>query len=766
MKRLRTAGGFSMAELLAVVAILIILFAVIFVAVVNHMKSLDRMEYNTIAKEIFIAAQNHLTTAESQGYLSLEKAQYGLEDTNAKTADESETDIFYFYVENGLTNADNAFSKIFELMLPFGSIDDTVRLGGSYLIRYQPSSATVLDVFYSNPNGRYGEHVGSGVALEELMSDYREGGSGRKVIGWYGNAGALEYGRRLKVPTVEVRNAETLEVIITDNNHYPRLDGQYLKLIIEETVPAEGSSEPNQLQIPIYLGSTEETLTNAKRVSGSGVDGVYTVVLDDIARLDENQGGFHFYQLDGSSLLPGENITVYAVTSSSSVLTNVARSIEITTNSLFADLEADEESGSATAKIANIRHLENLDYAVSHVQYSSLNLAAAEQISDLIWSGTNGFTEKIKEKHGTTGDTKIYLANNSPVAAFYPVSNIIDGNEPTVQPLNYDGKNHSISEIEVSGVPAAGVFGTLKEGSVSNLLVYGGNIQSADSGKAGGLIGSMTDTAVSKCASTAVVRSSTSGTSGTAGGLIGEVNSTATETDNNTAVVKACYAAGHTFEGSYKKWIDGVQGQIESHNYDVTGATAGGLIGAVTGPAEIQYCYSTCSVSGSTAGGFVGNGASAGIVSCYCTGQVAGSDAAGAFAGAYSGSASNCSYFGIINEIPPDGDVKTFTYLQALPGGDYPLNSDTHTIAAFDEDIDAYNTMVLGQSYWKPARPYDVNLGEYYTNNEKPAYNLKTVEQLAAGIEGIAFDANGKDVVQTHYGDWPAPEIFVINSNS
>ena len=58
-----------------------------------------------------------------------------------------------------------------------------------------------------------------------------------------------------------------------------------------------------------------------------------------------------------------------------------------------------------------------------------------------------------------------------------------------------------------------------------------------------------------------------------------------------------------------------------------TNGTAGGLIGAA-GSATIEKCYSTCSVSGGTAGGFVGSaGGSSSIADCYCTGLVSGDNA-------------------------------------------------------------------------------------------------------------------------------------------
>ena len=57
--------GFTMAEMLIVVAIIGVLSAVSFVAVTQHQRSMERLERDSVAREIFIAAQNHLTMAHS-----------------------------------------------------------------------------------------------------------------------------------------------------------------------------------------------------------------------------------------------------------------------------------------------------------------------------------------------------------------------------------------------------------------------------------------------------------------------------------------------------------------------------------------------------------------------------------------------------------------------------------------------------------------------------------------------------------------------------
>ena len=52
-------------------------------------------------------------------------------------------------------------------------------------------------------------------------------------------------------------------------------------------------------------------------------------------------------------------------------------------------------------------------------------------------------------------------------------------------------------------------------------------------------------------------------------------------------------------------------------------------------------------------------------------------------------------------------------------------------------------------------------------NKPVAKYNLKTVEQL--GDDNVVTEATDKvpaDFVAVHYGDWPAPEILVINTKN
>ena len=66
IRRRRNDKGFTMAEMLMAVAIILILAGVAFIGVARYLRSMALLERDGIAKEIFIAAQNHLTAAKGQ----------------------------------------------------------------------------------------------------------------------------------------------------------------------------------------------------------------------------------------------------------------------------------------------------------------------------------------------------------------------------------------------------------------------------------------------------------------------------------------------------------------------------------------------------------------------------------------------------------------------------------------------------------------------------------------------------------------------------
>lgn len=804
MWRKRNNKGFTLVEIMMAVAIIAILAAVSFVGVVGYLRSMAQLERDAIAKEIFISAQNHLTMAEGQGYLGKSETLYGTEEPVKKegATGEEETSgsgIYYYVVNNGAAVDDaKAFSDgVLGLMLPFGAIEETARMGSGYIIRYQAHPAAVLDVFYSPSRGHRYMHTSftkedeskmvanlRGAEKKSARRNYSEDDS---VIGWYGGGEGLKHGEELKAPEIKVINAERLTVEVTD----PNPSDTQLQLII--TGVTSGAQKAINVKDK-----------NEIRAEWDVFGGKYIITLDDITKARKR---FRFLGSDnGVSFQMGENITIQAVSYRNDVLTNVAYSSKQTTNSLFADLKMESTTStdaegnvttsidSSKAIITNIRHLENLSRDISSVDIPVLKVNAAEQSSDLSWE-----TFKTKIKGTSVTDFSIYFDDDDDtetaetVGYYKPVE--------VSYPLAYDGMGHRISDVQVNHTGNKGVFGTygkdgaasgsvysiqnlaiidfkadsdlLKTGdagalagsvintNVTNVIAYSSKPEAvgADNvitarGSAGGLIGSMTGGTITASAAALNVKTE----AGAAGGLVGTVS-------GNASII-GCYAAGHTKDAAYYDSTvstdpeTGSTTATKTEIYNIQGTTiAGGLVGSAGG-ANISYSYSTCSAScgsGGITGGLIGSG-SGSITNCYATGLVKGASA-GAFAGAYTPAAEKtCTgnyYYEIINEREVSGEngITGFGYLSAVSG-----EASTSGITALDETVETYNSFCSGTA---DAYPYDTTLIDYYQKK----YNLKTVLDLGYSVPADKPAYIEKYFIQDHHGDWPAPELFVINAS-
>lgn len=190
-------AAFTLAEFLTVIAIVGILASLSFVAVIHYQRKLRRLEMDQTAKEIFLAAQNHLTLEvssgtiprllhmEAQGEFSddQKQAKLGISVDNTVLAEEKEGNIYgVLYVpekqagqpeseqeesggEMALASA-NVTEEIRQRLLPFGSIDETVRGDGSYLIFYDPEAGLVREVWYSD----HYQFVQTDIGSEALMA--------------------------------------------------------------------------------------------------------------------------------------------------------------------------------------------------------------------------------------------------------------------------------------------------------------------------------------------------------------------------------------------------------------------------------------------------------------------------------------------------------------------------------------------------------------------------------------------------------------------
>ena len=111
-----------------------------------------------------------------------------------------------------------------------------------------------------------------------------------------------------------------------------------------------------------------------------------------------------------------------------------------------------------------------------------------------------------------------------------------------------------------------------------------------------------------------------------------------------------------------------------------------------------------------------------------------------------------------INNDNPSENLNDDETKYMLPHADYAVETMQAKIVAIDHETSTYNNFVDAQGTWTDADPYDPKLATYYKDSSDQAlYNLKGISRLDTSTPANYF-------VNTHYGDWPAPEVMVINT--
>lgn len=203
---------------------------------------------------------------------------------------------------------------------------------------------------------------------------------------------------------------------------------------------------------------------------------------------------------------------------------------------------------------------------------------------------------------------------------------------------NYDGDNHTISNITSSGKmdsqgqTTAGIFGFVAEGSISNLHVRSAKLSAAGDdnyGHAGGLLGVAYEATVINCSVTdsKIKSTATSNSNNCAGGIAGysAMSNFSKCASVSNEIDSQCYSGGvvgeidDSYSSTDSRFVDcyAAECSVTSSTTPVNGFSfAGGFIGEVTEDnPTLEHCYvydTTTSVENTSAllngvGVFVGN---------------------------------------------------------------------------------------------------------------------------------------------------------------
>lgn len=554
--RRKGKAGFTMSELLIVVAIVIVLFAVAVLSLVTIQKNLRQKELDSKAEILYVAAQNRMSELRAGGYESLYQydenkkngvAKVGLIPLDAPEEDAEDAitkDTLCYVVSANRVEVGKAAASV----LPESSVDAEL-WNNHWVIEYDPESGSVYGAFYSE------EEITSGDAsttlptyLNRMRVRQTRLRNGAK-IGYYGGARVISGTTDTLKPDISIDNREKLTATFYCNNPYA--DELTFNIKVSdgrnEYVKVVKYSELRQLNSKTWY---------------------YTWVMDSL-----ESEKTRFYNQTDHKLACGTDITVTLSVESQNANVD-GKSYTRKTNSLFRYAE---DTPAGTALIAYGRHLQNLDKA-SHV---SKTITSAVQVSDLSFADDTADNEDWYSFYRDDTFTPITNKNLKSYDGYSEVDNV---------KLYSSISNLHITKAAQNG--DAGLFSTFN-GEIKNVTLTGMRIDNGGQ-NVGALIGSVSDTV--KITNTRVYLSSKKGD-------LADI-----ETVDSPEKVKPW------LEG---KIVGGLIGMVtETGSVSVTdssastviradGGAAGGLIGAVYHAATITDSYADCYLTADRTGGLI-----------------------------------------------------------------------------------------------------------------------------------------------------------------
>ena len=567
-------SGFTMVELLTVIAILLLVGLIAVFSLSKLRRSLRQHELDARAEIIYVAAQNRMAELRAAGCEGLYSK--GLSDGDngvyamafdGTHMDESSRDVEFCYLY--VNDASDKRTGAPAALLPDTAVDKDL-WNGCWCIEYAPSTGSIYAVFYSE--SPLPSHT-------DLNGNYRNFNYRARTasVGYYGGDIAQTQDISKFNPSISIENAEKLTVTFYSNN--PSDDTSAHPLTFSITISDQFGGSYTRTVTGLQDGLQQLDSRNYK----------YQWVLDDLASPNKR-----FFAQTVGKVSCGTPITIKLTVSSTDPSIDTVFTTR-TTNGLFDD-RTDLGYGENTALVAYGRHLANLS-DTSHV--NAAIITSAVQVDDI------SFFDDPADK---TDWYSLYTANG---VKFSPIYN---KNLTSFSGIHFTGgsyEQHIINGLTVSSPSAAGLFSTFS-GKISNAILVNSQITG---GVAGGLV-ARTDGALTlencrvyltelsglKAASADAVPARITGT--TVGGLVG--------------------IADHslTIQNSFASTI-------------IKGSTAAaGLVGHAQGAVSVSRSYADSYLTAPTTGGLVGTTGSISGLSLrdsYAAGYQVATDAAAGF---------------------------------------------------------------------------------------------------------------------------------------
>lgn len=567
-------SGFTMVELLTVIAILLLVGLIAVFSLSKLRRSLRQHELDARAEIIYVAAQNRMAELRAAGCEGLYSK--GLSDGDngvyamafdGTHMDESSRDVEFCYLY--VNDASDKRTGAPAALLPDTAVDKDL-WNGCWCIEYAPSTGSIYAVFYSE--SPLPSHT-------DLNGNYRNFNYRARTaaVGYYGGDIAQTQDISKFNPSISIENTEKLTVTFYSNN--PSDDTSAHPLTFTITISDQFGGSYTRTVTGLQGGLQQLDSRNYK----------YQWVLDDLTSPNKR-----FFAQTVGKVSCGTPITIKLTVSSTDPSIDTVFTTR-TTNGLFDD-RTDLGYGENTALVAYGRHLANLS-DTSHV--NAAIITSAVQVDDI------SFFDDPADK---TDWYSLYTANG---VKFSPIDNKKLTSFSGIHFTSGSYEQHIINGLTVSSPSAAGLFSAFS-GKISNAILVNSQITG---GVAGGLA-ARTDGALTlencrvyltelsglKAASADAVPARITGT--TAGGLVG--------------------IADHslTIQNSFASTI-------------IKGSTAAaGLVGHAQGAVSVSRSYADSYLTAPTTGGLVGTTGSISGLSLrdsYAAGYQVATDAAAGF---------------------------------------------------------------------------------------------------------------------------------------
>ncbi|SDB14972.1 SpaA isopeptide-forming pilin-related protein [Butyrivibrio sp. INlla16] len=707
--RNRATSGFSIAELLIAVGILLILLAVGVIAGRTIILNVRQSHSDKRAQAVYYAAQSRMMEL----FVTSEKTEAEIQQ-NGKTVTVSVVDELY----NGNTfsyggkdlayvTSDDAGNIVFE------DKSLSTMLGGSGLIiEYDPLSLDVYSVIICDNFGKAGTSLagltaqGEGASVRGSAQDrirdykgyvgyYAEGNAnvlGAKVDGGLQAGAWIVNGRDLlgivKITVDKETKDKLTNLSFKLTVRGPESSGQYaeLDLSAQDIVwqNYQGGPDNNYLDMTgSAVGAGQRYTTHSGELDSAWFGDVTasneTYGLIGYIKLDSLDKDYHFKDLLASAtatsnsvgtISPGNDISLsFKVWDSDSAegiseQTRSASAVSNIENSLFADF--DEIGSCSAAEIIYPRHLQNLDY-----EYSEVTAAAADGAS----GGNSGIAAVLEEDIDWDETANLF---NGAVRNFTPISNdeliSFTGERFTGTSLPTDTELQALIITSADSVDPDRAVETDngKDTPTDNKyhVIEGLHVDTADTtypivgtDKNAGLFGDQSNAVIANLVIRDFAITNTAADSAT-GMLAGKLTG---------ATVKNVFAYNRTVEGA-EPGADtriltgagstgGLIGSLEGglvdacvvKNIEVSStADAGGFAGAMNGSEvrnvlvynEAAYDNNIIINGTGNAGGFIGKTEGGSVTGCGTAMYVEGGTSAGGFIGNSSGTTIDCCYAG------------------------------------------------------------------------------------------------------------------------